>query len=221
MSRLFNSIFLLCGLILTLAALPVFGQEKPAENEINRQPLRDFSKIVEEKFDRKEVDLEKSFLVQIDGVLTKDGKLDGAKSRFIRTEGDAQTVQITKQAIEAVSDSGWFMYLRNQGIEKINLTVAQDDTQFSVNILFELPTPERAKTLSTGMAGMIQAALLLDKNGSRKLGEDEKLLLSNMKISTENKTFTLNIAIPKPTFQEMIRRKLQETVKTEVVPNGE
>jgi len=220
MNKLFNSILLLCGLILGLAALPVFGQEKSGEIEINRQPLRDFSKIVKEKLDRKEVDLTKSFLVQFDGTLTKDGKFDATKSKFVRTEGDAQTVQITKQAIEAVSDSGWFMYLRIQGIEKINLTVAQDDSQFSVNVISELPTPERAKTISAGLAGTIQAVLLLDKNGSRKLGEDEKLLLSNTKISNENKNFAMNIAIPKPTFHEMIQRKLQETVKKEVVPNG-
>jgi hypothetical protein len=220
MSRFVNSIFLFCGLILTLAALPVFGQEKTGEIEINRQPLRDFSKIVKEKFDRKEVDLAKSFLIQLDGALTKDGKFDGAKSKFVRTEGDAQTVQIAKQAIEAVGDSGWLGYLRNQGIEKINLTVAQDDSQFSVNLISELPTPERAKTFSTAMTALIQAALLLDKNGSRKLGEDEKLLLSSTKISSENKNFALNIAIPKPTFQEMIQRKLPETEKKEVVSNS-
>ncbi len=143
-----------------------------------------------------------------------------AKSKFVRIEGDAQTVQITKQAIEAVGDSGWFIYLRNQGIEKINLTVAQDDSQFSVNVMSELPTPERAKTFSTALTAMIQAALLFDKNGSRKLGEDEKLLLSNTKISSENKSFALNTAIPKPVFQEMIRRKLQESEKKEVVSNS-
>jgi hypothetical protein len=207
--------------------------EKVAEVEINKEPMKKFASDVKVKFEKKEIDLSQNFTVVAEGVLAKDGKLDTSidrktkqpKTRILKSEGNEQMVEVAKQAIAAVGDSGWLGYLRTQGIEKFNFTVVQDNDNLQVIITSDLPTPERANTVSSGIGGIISGALLLDKNGFKKLGEDEKVLLSKASVTVNpqnTKQFVLNFVIPKATAQEMITRKLNEPVEktTETKPNG-
>lgn len=207
--------------------------EKVAEVEINKEPMKKFASDVKVKFEKKEIDLSQNFTVVADGVLTREGKLDTTidrktkqpKSRILKSEGNEQMVEIAKQAIAAIGDSGWLGYLRNQGIEKINFTVVQDNDNLQVIITSDLPTPERANTVTSGLNGLIQAALLADKNGWKKLGEDEKVLLGKAQGSVNpanTKQFVLNFVLEKPVAQEMITRKLKEPQEkpSETKPNG-
>ncbi len=201
--------------------------------EINKEPMKKFASDVKVKFEKKEVDLSRNFKVVADGVLTKDGKLDitidkktkQPKSRILTKEGDPQMIDIAEKAIAAIGDSGWLGYLRAQGIEKINFTVVQDNDNLQVIITSDLATPERANTVTSGLNGLIQAALLADKNGWKKLGEDEKVLLSKAQgsVNPQNtKQFVLNFVLEKPVAQEMITRKLNEPAEkpSETKPNG-
>lgn len=198
MKRLLKSIFLLCGVSLSLAAFPVFGQT----SEINKQPLRDLAIYAKDK----NVDWSKPFSVEMTGVLTKDGKLDAAQTKFVRAEGDPQTLEIVKRGFEAFSDSGWFGYLKIQGIEKIAAAAQQTAETFSVSIVSPQPTRERAKTLASGFKLVIQAALLLDKNGTKKLGDDEKKLLNGAMVTSDAKNVTINLSLPSRDFREMVQR---------------
>jgi hypothetical protein len=201
--------------------------------EVNRGPIKKFAADVKVKFDKKEIDLSQNFTVVADGVLTKDGKLDVTidkktkqpKSRILKSEGNEQMVEVAKQAIAAIGDSGWLGYLQAQGIDKINFTVVQDNDNLQVIITSDLPSPERANTVSSGVGGIISGALLLDKNNIKKLGEDEKILLGSAKAlvnPANTKQFVLNFVLPKTVAQEMIKRKLAEPIEkpAENKPNG-
>ena len=119
-------ILLLCGIVFATAAFPVFAQkEETKEIVINRKPLQDFGDILRNKLEKGDVDLDKPFKVVLEGVLKEDGKLDLRKSKFTLTEGDEQIVNVAKQGIEAINDSGLFAYLRNIGVKQIKLTAAQ------------------------------------------------------------------------------------------------
>lgn len=200
--------------------------ETVSEVEINKKVMKDFASVVKTKYDKKEVDLTQNFLVVADGVLTKEGKLDTTvdkktkqpKTRIVKAEGNQQMIEVASQAIAAIGDSGWLGYLRNQGVDKIIFTVAQDNDNLQVIITSDFPTPERANTVTSGLNGLMQAALLADKNGWKPLGNDEKTLLSNAKAVVDpqnNKKFVLNFVLPKPIAQEMITRKLNEPIKPE------
>jgi len=202
------------------------NSEKVAEVEINKKVMKDFASTVKTKYDKKEVDLSQNFKVVAEGFLTKDGKLDTTpdkktkqpRSRILTAEGNQQMVEVAAQAIAAIGDSGWLGYLRNQGVEKINFTVVQDNDNLQVIITSDFPTPERANTVTSGLNGLMQGALLADKNGWKKLGDDEKVLLGSAKavVNPDNgKQFVLNFVLPKPIAQEMITRKLNEPVKPE------
>lgn len=204
--------------------------ETVSEVEINKKVMKDFASNVKAKYEKKEIDLSQNFTVVADGVLTKDGKLDTTidkktklpKSRILKTEGNEQMVEVAKQAIEAIGDSGWLGYLRQFGIEKINFTVVQDNDNLKVVITSEQPIPERANTLASQLNNTISAVLFADANGIKKQGEDEKTLLKNAKATSDGKQFILNFILPKQTAQEIITRKLNEPEEkpTENKPNG-
>ena len=74
MTSFVKSFFLFCGIVSALAAFPVFGQENKDGITINKRPFKDFGEFVKQKLDNKEVDLDKPFLVELEGILTKDGE---------------------------------------------------------------------------------------------------------------------------------------------------
>lgn len=191
---------------------PDLDSETVKAIDINKEPLQRLAVGVAEQLTKKEVDLNSKFLVQMEGVIKKDGRLDVTpdkktkqpKSRYTRLEGDEKMVSVAQTAIEAIGDSGWLGYLRNLGVEKVNFTLIQDDNQITAVITSDQPTEERARTVSSGINGLIVGAKLTTK------GDDEKALLGGATVTSQGKSFVLNFAIPKPVAQEMIYRKLQE-----------
>jgi len=185
--------------------------------EINKKPLEDFAETVLAKVSssEKKIDLTKTFTVVMDGVITKDGKFDKdpKKSRFVKSTGDEEMINVAKDAIEAIGNSGLLGFLRNLDVEKINFTLIQDDKQIYAIIASDQKSPERANTLTSGFNGLIKTAFLLDSSGMKKLGDDEKILLNSAKTTTKDKQFILNFAMPKKDAHEMINRNLQKEAK--------
>lgn len=190
--------------------------------DINKKPLKDFAGIVKTRVDGQQVDLNKPFRVIAEAVIMDNGRLDVSqdktglpKSRVIFAEGDEQMVDIAKQAIAAVGDSGWLIYLKTQGIDKITYEVMQDDAEIRIVITSDQPTPERANTITSGLRGAIDGVLLLDSNNVKKLGDDERVLLRAATPAANGKQFVLRFSLPKPVAQEMITRRLRDvTVET-------
>lgn len=186
--------------------------------EINRRVLRDYANYVKARVESDSLDLEGIFTIVAEGVLNEKGRLDTSldprtgrpKSRIISSRGDADMREVAKEAIAAVGDSGWLIYLRNQGIEKINFTVMQDGSEVKIRITSEQPNPESARTIASGLRGIIQGALLLDRNNVKRLGSDERILLNSAKTSVNRRQFVLDFVMPKPVAHEMIKRRLRE-----------
>jgi hypothetical protein len=180
--------------------------------KIFKQALTDLAGNVLAKLSAKEVDLTQPFNVQMNGTLTSEGKFDGTKdpktnqlkSQFVKWEGDEKTVEVVKQAIEALGNSGWLGYLRNLGVEKVSFTLIQDNENLRAIIVSDQKDENIAKKISSGFNGLMKLAFL------KNLGDDEKLLLKSAKVTPEGKSFVLNVIIPKDTAQALIQKKLQE-----------
>jgi hypothetical protein len=226
MKRVYSLSFLLCGILLTFAAFPVFAQNDAVEEvKINRQPLQDLGAFVKEKIDKGEIDLTQPFKVVVEGVVTKEGRLDTSfdketkkpKSNFVLTEGDEQMVSVAKTAIEAVGNSGWLGYLRMMGAEKVKLTFAQDKENVIAIIESEQKSPERASTMASGINLLLSSAKQF-----AKLGEDEKIILNGLQSpNTKGKTVIINFAIPAKTAQDMLQRNLKKAAQAETWKAGE
>jgi hypothetical protein len=96
----------------------------------------------------------------------------------------------------------------------------QDGSEVRIRITSEQPTPENARTIASGLRGIIQGALLLDKNNVKKLGTDEKVLLNSAKTSVNRRQFVLDFVMSKAVAQEMIKRRLKEMDGGKGRPSG-
>lgn len=212
MRKFSKQISLICGLILTLAAFPVFAQEKSTgEIEINTKPLRDLADLVISKLQKNEITLSQPFLIEISGELTKDGKFDRQKTRYIRAQGNEQMSDVAKIAIEAVNDTGIFIYLRDLEIERFSLIFAQNNEQVYAIMKSGLVSEVKAKEITSVLNMVFSMGKMVTKD------EDEKTLLSGMAVSYENKSLILKFAVNKPVVQEIIQRKLTEEISKRLV----
>lgn len=199
--------FLLCGIALLLAAFPVFAQEKETFT-IDRKPLEDFVATVRQKIEKKETNFDAPFEVEFESALTDDGKFDAKKSKFTRTEGDAQMVELAKTAIQALGDSGFFYNLKSSiEIEKnFSFSLKQDDDSFSSVLKWELATKEKAEMRATSLRTMLNMFLALDKNAVKKLGDNTRTILNNLTVNNKKKNAIMIFSMPKADFHEMILR---------------
>ncbi|MEP7214331.1 MAG: hypothetical protein ABI791_14730 [Acidobacteriota bacterium] len=188
--------------------------------EVNKKPLTDFADMVATQWSAKQIDLNQPFTVSLDGVLTNEGKLDPKKSKFDTTKekGDPKMINVAKEALEAIGQSGFLTYLRSLGVDKVNIYIVQDENQISAVITSSQKTPERARTISSGLNNYISFGKAAANDPS-----DELTLLNGASVTADGSNFVLNFAVPKPIAQEMIDRKLKEAQAKKAAqpqPNG-
>ena len=184
--------------------------EKVADVEINKKPFEDLGDALIDKLAKKEIDLNKPFSVVLDGAITEEGKFDPKKSKFGKTAGDEQMVNMAKLALESVGNSGILGYLKNNGVDKVNFTLVQDDKQIYAIIVSDQKTPEKAQTTVSLINTALQALAFGDNTGLKKLDENSKTLVANSKVSSEGKSFVFKFVVPKPVGQDLINRSLKE-----------
>jgi hypothetical protein len=212
-------IILIIGLI-CLADLSVFAQ---TEISINNRPLQDFAQLVNQKVSAKEVDLNAEFLVEMEGVFTKNGKLDLKQTKFTKSEGDKQIVDIAKTAIEAVNDSGWLGYIKELGITKVFVKAQQDKGNIAFVLKGEMLNDSKARLSAVALNFMLKMAVqqkkqIIEKNNPEIAGNftteqnrgDEIRLLESLNSSSEGKFFVINFSVAQGVKQEMIERRLKE-----------
>lgn len=185
----------------------------------NKLPLQEFADGVLAKIDspkpEDKVDLKQAFTIVLDGTLTKEGKFDAKKTRFTKDEGSEQMVNLAKSAIEAMGDSSLFSYLVNLGVDKVNITLVQNDKDISAVITSNQPNEERARTISSGFNGLIVLA-----NMNTKDDKEVQALLKATKFEAKGKNFVINFAMPKADAHKMIDQKLQEARQKKSQPNS-
>ena len=123
------------------------GNSPLPEVEINKQPLYDFVDGVVEKVNAKKVDLRRQFKVVMNAYITEDGKLDIEKSRWDpeAEQGDPEMILVAKDAVEKVGDSGWLVYLSEQGIKNVKIIFYQDEEKLAADIVSVMPSRNNAK----------------------------------------------------------------------------
>lgn len=179
----------------------------------NKKPLEDFRDLVKEKVEKKEVNLQAPFSITVDGALTKEGKLDPKKTRFINPSGDPKMIDVAKAGIEALNNSGVFTYLDKLGDKRIVMTLTQDQNGITAVVQSQVETEEKAKSIASGFNTLISVGKMLRK------GNDEAVLMESAKVTNQGKVFVMNFALPQAVAQDMIRRSLTETEK-KTEPSG-
>jgi hypothetical protein len=177
----------------------------PAENEINKQVLKDFAKYADELRTQGKLDFNKPFEVVIEAQLDEKGKLKDPK--FKKKEGDENLVELFGKLVVALNDSGFLIYL--QPITKDNpnatvkITVKQGETEVLASVESETSSAQRAESL----AKVLNTALYFGA-GSRA-GHDEEILMKNTNATQDGKRVVVNFSMPRQSVVDMLQKNIK------------
>ena len=162
------------------------------------------------------------FVVNASGKLTKDGKLDPKSFRYVKAESnDVKMIDVVKESIEAINDSGYLQYLKELSGKDFALMLQQDDLNITAVVQSELESDTRARSIKSsldfaiGLAKMKKTAADADQND-----KDDLILLESAKIEIDGKKVIIRFVIPKEIALPMIQRKLAEQKAKPRQPNG-
>jgi hypothetical protein len=186
------------------------GIELPAEGEINKAPFQALAAYAKDLRDAKKLDFDKPFEVSIESSLDKDGKL--VKPVVARKSGDETLVDLGKELISAMNDSGVLFYLKEINKDKpgakVIFTIKQDGTDVSAIVETETNSPESANKLARGFGLMLIAGA-----ASRK-GHDEELLMKNTKVSAEGNKLSFKLAMQHQEVEDIVARGMEKPSPT-------
>ncbi|HNQ14164.1 MAG TPA: hypothetical protein PKM58_01285 [Pyrinomonadaceae bacterium] len=189
------------------------------EVEINRRPLKNLAKKVKDSVG-KGMSLTTPFNVQAKGKLTEEGKIDSKNFNFTKSQGDERLVEIVKESVAAISDSGYLQYLKLLSGKNLDLQVTQDATGVNATVQSEMESDTRASSVSTLLSFAIgefkkkkEKAIAEMQNDPAKAQEvldeiDDLELLKAASVKTDGKKIVLQFFVPQETAAKLIERKL-------------
>lgn len=194
---------------------------------INKRPLKDRAKETVAEVEAKDIKLDKSFKVVIEGTLGlgKDGKTTVLKNPKLvpldpKTPNDPEMVKLAQDWILAVGDAGWYAYLDRLDDKtkvksgKVVIAIEQNDTDFIANVRSEKASENAAKSIASGLGLLLQAA------AAASSGDEQTFLKAASAPTSDGKTLVLNFSFPKPLVQELIQRKLAEAKAEKDAPSS-
>ena len=177
----------------------------PAENEINKQVLKDFAKYANDLKTEGKLDFNKPFEIVIQAELDDKGKLKNA--RVTKKAGDENLVDLFRKLVAALNDSGFLIYLqpitKDNPNASVTITVKQGETEVLASVESETSSSERAESL----AKVLNTALYFGA-GSRA-GHDEEILMKNTSATPDGKRVVVNFSMPRQSVVDMLQKQLK------------
>jgi hypothetical protein len=190
--------------------------------DINKRPMVDLGNWVNEKVEKKEVDLQTQFMVNAKGKLDKNGRLDPKTFSYITAmSSDEDMVEVVKRSIEALNVAGYLQYLKDLSGKDFNLLLQQDTENISAVVQSEMESDRRATSIKSGLDLLIsiaksrKSAAEADQND-----KDDLVLLENATVVTDGKKVVIKFTVPKAVAHPMIQRKLAEQAAELQKPSG-
>jgi len=187
---------------------------RPSENEINTRPLKDWLARADEMRHKGELDLTSAIEITIAAKLSPQCRLTDAT--VIQKTGDARLIDVAKEMVGAIGDSGMLSFLRDPKKVKdpkvfncdempLQLTIKLDQTEISAKVETEADSPQRATEMASGYNG------LLTLGQFARRGKDEEVLYRNTKVTSEGKQIQVNFSMPRQTASEMLKKQLTKS----------
>ncbi len=184
---------------------------RPNENEINTRPLKDWLARSNALRDKGELDLNSEIEILIAASLNPDCTLRDA--RVIQKTGDARLIDVAKDMVSAIGDSGMLSFLRdpNKAIDNpesrcdempLQLTIKLDKNEIVARVESQADSPERAVQMARGYNGLLTIGQFA------KRGKDEEILYKNTKVTAEGKQIVVNFTMPRQAAGETLKKQL-------------
>ncbi|MBP6003556.1 MAG: hypothetical protein KA746_09005 [Pyrinomonadaceae bacterium] len=198
------------------------GTNENGDPLINKRPFVDLANNVNDLLDKNQVKLESAFVVNASGKLTKDGKFDPKSFRYGQAQSnDEKLIDIVKESIEAINDSGYLAYLKDLSGKDFGLLLQQDDLNITAIVQSELESDTRARSIKSSLDLAISLAKMKKTSAEADQNDkDDLVLLEGAKIEVEGKRVIIRFVVPKQVALPMIQRKLAEQKAAPKQPNG-
>ena len=187
------------------AASKKTGIALPEEGEINKAPFKDLAKHATDLRDADKLDFNKSFEISIETTLDSNGKL--VNPRVAKKSGDETLVDLGKELVSAMNDSGVLFYLKKINDDKpgtkVIFTIKQDGADVSAIVDTEASSPDSANKLARGFGIMLLAGA-----ASRK-GHDEEILLKNTKVTTEGNKLIFKLSMAHEEVVKIVQKGME------------
>ena len=180
----------------------------PEENQINKKALKDFAAYANNLKNQGKLDLDKPFEMVIEAELDGEGKLKNAQ--VTKKEGDENLLELFRNMIAALNDSGLLIYLKpiskdNPGA-KVRITVKQGDKEVLASVESEAASPESAQSLAKTLNNILYLGAW------SRAGKDEEVLMKNTNASPDGKKVVVNFSMPRQSVVDMIKKQLEPGV---------
>ena len=132
---------------------------------------------------------------------------------MVQKTGDARLIDVAKEMVGAIGDSGMLSFLRDPKKVKdpkvltcdempLALTIKLDQAEISAKVETEADSPERATEMASGYNGLLTVGQFARR------GKDEEVLYRNTKVTSEDKKILVNFSMPRQTASEMLKKQL-------------
>jgi hypothetical protein len=187
------------------AASKKTGIALPEEGEINKAPFNGLAMYASDLNKANKLDLNQSFEISIAATLNDKGKLVDPK--VLKKSGDEILVDLGKELVSAMNDSGVLFYLKEINKDKpgakVIFTIKQDGSDVSATVDTEVSSPNSANKLARGFG-----LLLLAGAASRK-GHDEEILLNNTKVSAEGNKVIFKLSMAHEEVVQIVQKGME------------
>jgi hypothetical protein len=184
---------------------------RPSENEINTRPLKEWLAKADDMRNKGQLDLTAAVEITIAAKLSPECKLVDAT--VVQKTGDARLIDVAKEMVAAIGDSGMLSFLRdpkkikdpkvfNCDAMPLQLTIKLDQTEISAKVETEADSPQRATEMASGYNGLLTVGQFARR------GKDEEVLYRNTKVTSEDKKILVNFSMPRETASEMLKKQL-------------
>jgi hypothetical protein len=188
------------------------GVQRPNENEVNTRPLKDWLARANGMKEKGELDLTDKIEITIAANLTSGCRL--ADAQVIQKSGDSRLLDVAKDMVAAIGDSGMLSFLRDpkkaQNVNELQcdeiplqLSVKLDQNEVSAQVESQADSPARAAEMAKGYSGLLAIGQML------KRGRDEEMLYKSTKVTAEGKQILVNFTMPRGAASEMLKKQLQ------------
>jgi hypothetical protein len=192
------------------AASKKTGIELPVEGEINKAPFQALAMYASDLRDAKKLDFSQPFEISIETTLDSKGKL--VNPTVVRKSGDEVLIDLGKELVSAMNDSGVLFYLKKINEDKpgtkVTFTIKQDGNDVAATVETEVSSPDSANKLSRGFGLMLIAGA-----ASRK-GHDEETLLKSTKVSADGNKVVFKLSMEHKDVVDIVQRGMATPTPT-------
>ena len=175
---------------------------RPAEDKINKRPLKDWLAYANDLKTKGELDL--SGTVEVVIVAQRDTKGQLHNPQVVKKSGDPQLVAVAKRLVGALNDSNALYFL--EGTEgEVRFLVRMDESQIAASVESAVESAERAQEMARGFGAMLLGGRIA------RSGKDEAIIYQNTRISARGKQIVVNFSMPRQAAGDMLKKQLPAT----------